>query len=191
MNLENALYFKDREEWRKWLAENHAGANAVWLLHYKKHSGIQCISLAEAVEEAICFGWIDSRMKSIDTEKYMLKFSPRRPKSVWSKINRERAERMIAEGRMTAAGRAVIEIAKKNGNWDAAYTNAVRDEMPPDLKEALTLVPSASKNFEGFANSYRNMYIGWVTGAKTLETRQKRIAEIVSRSLINRKPGIE
>ncbi len=190
MNVENALYFKDREEWRKWLMDNHSAVNKVWLLHYKKHSGIQCVSLAEAVEEAICFGWIDSRMNSIDAEKYILKYSPRRPKSVWSKINRERAEKMIASGKMTAAGLAVIEIAKKNGNWDAAYTNAVRDEMPLDLKEALTADPEALRNFEGFANSYRNMYIGWVNGAKTPETRQKRIAEIVSRSLINKKPGI-
>jgi uncharacterized protein YdeI (YjbR/CyaY-like superfamily) len=190
MNVKDALYFKDREEWRKWLTDNHASVNEVWLLHYKKRSGIKCVSLAEAVEEAICFGWIDSRLNSIDAEKYILKYSPRRPKSVWSTINRGRAERMISGGRMTAAGLAVIEFAKKNGNWDTAYTNAVRDEMPSDLKEALKTVPIALKNFEGFANSYRNMYIGWVTGAKTPETRQKRVAEVVRRSLINKKPGI-
>ena len=91
---------------------------------------------------------------------------------------------------MTAAGLAVIEIAKRNGNWEAAYTNAVRDELPPDLQEALESNPSALKNFEGFANSYRNMYIGWVNGARTQGTRQKRITEVVNRSLVNKKPGI-
>ncbi len=191
MNIENALYFKDREEWRKWLAENHAASNEVRILHYKKRSGKPTVSISEAVEEAICFGWIDSRMKSIDAEKFILKYSPRRPKSVWSKINRERAEKMTASGKMTAAGLAAIELAKNNGNWDAAYTNAIRDEMPLDLKEALAAMPQAMTNFEAFANSYRNMYIGWVLGAKTEGTRQKRIAEVVSRSFLNKKPGIE
>ncbi len=191
MNVDNALYFKDRKEWRRWLESNYGAANEVWLLHYKKHSGTKCVSLPEAVEEAICFGWIDSRIKSIDADKYILKYSPRRPKSVWSKINRERAEKAIAMGKMTVAGLAAIEVARRNGNWDAAYTNTARDEMPPDLKEALESNPLAMNNFEGFANSYRNMYIGWVTGAKTPETRQKRIAEVVSRSLLNKKPGIE
>lgn len=191
MEVENALYFKDRLDWRKWLEDNHSTSNEVWILHYKKRSGIPSVSIAEAGEEAICFGWIDSKMKSLDAEKFILKYSPRRAKSVWSKINRQRAEKMIATGKMAAAGLAAIEIAKKNGYWDAAYTNTVRDEIPTDLKEALRSNPSALSNFEAFANSYRNTYVGWVNGAKTAETRRKRIAETVRRSALNKKPGID
>lgn len=191
MEFENAIYFKDKADWRQWLEKNHADSNEVWILHYKKSSGTPSVSIAEAGEEAICFGWIDSKMKSIDAEKFILKYSPRRPKSAWSKVNRQRAERMIASGKMTAAGLAAIEAAKKNGFWDAAYAKAVRDEMPLDLKEALEFNPLALKNFEGFAGSYRNTYIRWVAGAKTETTRKKRIAEVVSRSILNRKPGIK
>jgi uncharacterized protein YdeI (YjbR/CyaY-like superfamily) len=160
-------------------------------MHYKKRSGIPSVGIAEAEKEALCFGWIDSKMKSIDAEKFILKYSPRRPKSVWSKINRERAEKMMALSKMTTAGLAAIEIAKKNGYWDAAYTSTVMYEMPSDLKEALEFDPLAFKNFEGFTGSYRNTYIRWINLAKTAETRQKRIAEVVNHSLINKKPGID
>jgi uncharacterized protein YdeI (YjbR/CyaY-like superfamily) len=191
MNKENALYFKNRREWRRWLENNHDSAQEIWLLHYKKHSSQTFVSLAESVEEAICFGWIDGMLKSIDEESYMLRYSPRKADSVWSKINKDRAEKLIASGRMTSAGLARIEEAKKNGYWDAAYTNRTRDEVPSDLKEALMADPKALSNFEGFANSYRNMYVGWVIGAKTWETRRKRIAEVVRRSALNKKLGIE
>jgi uncharacterized protein YdeI (YjbR/CyaY-like superfamily) len=191
MEFENAIYFKDKADWRQWLEKNHADSNDVWIIHYKKHSGVPSVSIAEAGEEALCFGWIDSKMKSIDADKFILKYSPRRPKSAWSKINRERAEKMITLGKMTFAGLAAIEIAKKNGNWEAAYTNTAGNEMPSDLKEALEASPSASSNFESFANGYRHTYIRWVNSAKTAETRRKRIAEVVSYSLLNKKPGIE
>jgi len=121
----------------------------------------------------------------------MIKFTPRRIGSVWSKINREKAERLIRAGRMSAAGLARIEEAKKSGLWDAAYTNKKKDRMPPDLKAALVQDKTAWDNFRKFANSYRNMYIGWVKGAKTEETRKRRMKEVVARSLKNKKPGIE
>jgi uncharacterized protein YdeI (YjbR/CyaY-like superfamily) len=158
---------------------------------YKKHSGKSGITYDEALEEALCFGWIDGKMQSIDGEKFILRFSPRKANSVWSKINKERAEKLIKSGRMTEAGLAKIEEARKNGLWETAYTNKKRDEMPPDLESALMENNTAWLNFQKFANSYRNMYIGWVAGARTEATRRKRIIEVVKRSALNRKPGIE
>ena len=191
MNTEKALYFKNSREWRKWLEENTGRAQEVWLVHYKKNSGKVSISLSDAVDEALCFGWIDGKLKSIDDEKYILRYTPRKPKSVWSNINKEKAENLIASRRMTPAGLARIEAAKQNGLWDGAYTNKTRDEIPADLKSALSKYPVAMKNFENFANTYRNMYIGWVNGAKTPETRQKRITEVIRRTSLNKKPGID
>ncbi|MFH1032369.1 MAG: YdeI/OmpD-associated family protein [Chloroflexota bacterium] len=191
MNVEKALYFKDSQEWRKWLEENSGRSQEVWLVHYKKNSGKTSVSLSDAVDEALCFGWIVGKLKSIDEEKYILRYSPRKPNSVWSNINKVKAENLIASGRMTPAGLARIEEAKQNSLWDGAYTNKKRDEIPADLLSTLAKHPVAMKNFENFANTYRNMYIGWVTGAKTAETRQKRIIEVVRRTSLNKKPGID
>jgi uncharacterized protein YdeI (YjbR/CyaY-like superfamily) len=190
MELDRALYFKNSREWRKWLERNHDRENEAWLIHYKKRSGKSGVSYSEALDEALCFGWIDSRLKRIDEERFVLKYSPRKSKSVWSKVNKERAERLIEAGRMTDAGLAKIEEAKERGLWDTAYTNKVRERMPSDLKKALLTDKNSWNNFQGFANSYRNMYIGWVNGAKTEETRNRRIVEVVKRSLMNKKPGI-
>jgi uncharacterized protein YdeI (YjbR/CyaY-like superfamily) len=191
MELKQALYFKNNQEWRRWLEQNHSKEEEVWLIHYKKHSGKTSVSPSGAVEEALCFGWIDSKMKSIDEERYILKYSPRKAKSPWSNSNKERAEELIKLGRMTGAGLAKIETAKKNGYWDSAYTSRKKEKLPSDLRKALLEEPNAWLNFKSFANSYRNMYIGWVTSAKTEATRQRRIGEVVKRSLVNKKPGID
>ena len=191
MELEKALHFKNRHQWHEWLEENHDTAQEIWLLHYKKKSGMAGITYDEAVDEAICFGWIDGKLKSINELEFVLRYSPRRTGSVWSKLNKERAERLIETGRMMDAGLIKIEEAKRNGYWDKAYTNRKKDEIPDDLKGALLENMDAWGNFNGFANSYWNMYIGWVESAKTKETRQRRIAEVVRRSLLNKKPGIE
>ncbi len=185
--MDNALYFKDRKEWRSWLEKNYDKESHVWLALYKKGSGKKGITLEEAVEEAMCFGWIDSKLKSINAEKFILRFSPRKMNSVWSKINKERAERLIKSGRMTDAGLVKIEAAKKSGWWDKAYTNKIMDEIPADLEQALKTEKRAWENFQKFANSYRNMYVGWVNGAKTAETRQKRIRKVVEQAIKNRK----
>jgi uncharacterized protein YdeI (YjbR/CyaY-like superfamily) len=189
--MEKALYFKNRLEWRKWLTENYSSQQEVWLVHYKKHSHKSSINLDDAVQEAICFGWIDSKLISIDEEKFILKYTPRKVNSIWSKINTERAEKLIESGKMTDAGLVKIEEAKKRGFWNTAYTNKKKDRIPPDLKEALREDKNAWINFQQFANSYRNTYIGWVSGAKTETTRVKRITEVVKRSALNKKPGIE
>ena len=187
----NALVFKNRNEWHSWLEKNHTTSNEVWLIHYKKSIGKKNLNHFDAVEEALCFGWIDSKLKKLDEEKFILKYSPRKSKSVWSKINKENAEKMISLGKMTQAGLDKIEEAKKQGFWDTAYTNLVKERLPSDLKKALIVNKTAWNNFQNYANSYRNMYIGWVKNAKTKETRKKRISQVVKNSLDNIKPGIE
>jgi uncharacterized protein YdeI (YjbR/CyaY-like superfamily) len=191
INLVNALFFKNRDEWRTWLEKNHTSANEVWLIHYNKLTDTKGLNHFDAVEEALCFGWIDSKLKKIDEERFILRYSPRRTKSVWSKINKENAEKMISLGKMTKAGFEKIEEAKKQGIWDTAYTNLVKERLPTDLKKALIKNKKAWNNFQNFANSYRNTYIGWVKNAKTEETRKKRISEVVKNSLNNKKPGSE
>jgi uncharacterized protein YdeI (YjbR/CyaY-like superfamily) len=194
MNIEElatAKLFMNRNDWRKWLEINHSKEDGLWLIHYKKKSNKKSVRHPDAVEEALCFGWIDSKLKRIDDERYILRYTPRKPKSVWSKINKDAAEKMIKLGKMTDAGLEKINIAKKQGLWDTAYTNLKRDRLPSDLKKALFKNKTAWNNFNNFANSYRNMYIGWVNGAKTDITRIKRIKEVVKRSSENKKPGIE
>jgi uncharacterized protein YdeI (YjbR/CyaY-like superfamily) len=191
MSLRDALLFNNRNEWRTWLESNHKIMKEIWLLHYKKQAGKQRLNHIDAVEEALCFGWIDSKLKKIDEERFILKYSPRKSKSVWSKINKENAEAMIISGKMTQAGLDKIEEAKKHGLWDRAYTNKVKERIPSDLKQALLADSKAWDNFQHFANSYRNMYCGWVKAAKTKETRKKRIVEVVKRSRQNKKPGVE
>jgi uncharacterized protein YdeI (YjbR/CyaY-like superfamily) len=191
MSENTILHIKNRNEWRKWLEINHKNIKEVWLIHYKKPSNKKSINHFEAVEEALCFGWIDSKLKKIDKESFILKYSPRRPKSIWSKINKEKAEELITSGKMTKSGLEKIKDAKKQGLWDTAYTNLVKDRLPSDLKNSLMQNKTAWNNFQKFANSYRNMYIGWVKGAKTQETRKRRISEVVKRAAKNKKPGIE
>jgi uncharacterized protein YdeI (YjbR/CyaY-like superfamily) len=185
--MENRLSFTNRADWRGWLKENYDKESYVWLLLHKKKFRKKGMTLEDAVEEAMCFGWIDGRLRRVDAERFILRFSPRKAKSVWSRINKERAEKLIRSGRMTNAGLAKIQEAKKNGLWDDAYTNKIKDDIPLDLKEALMKEKEAWDNFQRFANSYRNMYIGWVNSAKTDETRMKRIKKIVERSLLNKK----
>ena len=128
-------------------------------------------------------------MRSIDEEKYAIRYSPRRTRSVWSKINKEKAERLIALGKMAEAGLARIEEAKKNGLWDEAYTSRREVEIPPDLEAALQEDKQAWINFHNFANSYRNNYIYWINTAKREETRKKRISVVLERARLNKKPG--
>lgn len=183
---EKALHFKDSREWRKWLEQEGSTAIEVCLIHYKKGSKKTSVSHDDAVLEALCFGWIDGKLIRTDAEKYILRYTPRTARSVWSRINRDRAEKLITAGRMTEAGLAKIEEARKNGRWDAAYQNI---EMPAELEQALHKNLKALENFNKFADSYRTMYIGWVLDAKTEQTRRRRIEQVVERSAANIKPG--
>jgi uncharacterized protein YdeI (YjbR/CyaY-like superfamily) len=191
MSLEEALLFNDRNQWRKWLENHHKTKKEVWLLHYKKQSKKSSLNHIDAVEEALCFGWIDSKLQKIDDERFILKYTSRKPNSLWSKINKEKAEAMISSGKMTQAGMEKIEEAKRNGLWNNAYTNKTKERIPSDLKQALFADSKAWGNFQNLANSYRNQYVGWIKGAKTYETRKRRISQVVKRSRINKKPGID
>lgn len=189
MEQQGALFFKHRAEWRLWLRRNHNRRTELWLGFYKKHTGKAWLQLNEAVEEAICYGWIDGKLRRIDGEKHMVRFSPRRPGSVWSRINRERAERLIAEGKMTAAGLEKVEDAKQSGRWAAAYSHKEKPKLPDDLRDALMRDPEAWKNFNQFSNSNQFMYVFWVNEAKRESTRKRRIRQVVERSARNEKPG--
>ncbi len=173
-------YFKNREEWRKWLSRNHSTENGLWIIYYKKATGKPNIPYEDVVEEALCFGWIDSTIKRVDEEKYIRKFTPRKDKSIWSALNKKRTEKIIRESRMTEAGLAKIKIAKENGQWDKADRPDLDLTISPEFAEMLKNNPQAKENFEKLAPSYRKQYIGWINAAKQPETRQKRIQESIS-----------
>jgi uncharacterized protein YdeI (YjbR/CyaY-like superfamily) len=189
MSGSEGLEFRDRVEWRRWLEENHSTEDGAWVIIQKKGSKREGLRHGEAVDEAVCFGWIDGGMRSLDWERFRLWFSPRRRGSIWSLLNRERAERLIEAGLMAEAGLRAVEDAKESGMWDAAYTSRVEPKVPEDLKEALKKDQEAWKNFEGFSNSAKLMYVHWVESAKQEGTRMKRISEVVRRAAENIKPG--
>ncbi len=172
----NSIHPASRSEWRQWLEDTHTRAEGVWLISYKKATGRPRMEYDEAVEEALCFGWIDSKPNSLDAERSMLWFAPRKPRTGWSKVNKERVERLIAAGQMAPAGVARIEAAKEDGSWYAL--DAVEAlEIPGDLGEALAAQPPAAQYFEAFPRSVKRSILEWITAAKTTETRAKRIAE--------------
>jgi len=183
----NTLHFSNNHEWREWLSQNHDKGTEAWLVIQKKRSSKTGIRYDEALDEALCFGWIDGKMNSINGEQFILRFSPRKARSIWSKRNRDKAEMLIAQGRMTGAGMAKIEEARKNGLWETAYSSRSGDEIPPDLETALSANKIARNNFHNLANSYRNMYLRWLSSAGTEEVRRQRVAEIVKRAELNHK----
>lgn len=186
----NTVFCRNRDEWREWLLKNHDKEFEVWLIYMKKHTKKQTVSYNDAVEEAICFGWIDSLVKRIDNASYMQKFTPRKPKSVWSLVNKKRVEKMILENKMTTAGIELVEIAKKNGQWDKAYSSKTKFKMQDQLLDALKANPTAHKNFKNFPPSSRNNYIGYIISAKREDTIKRRIDYVVERSEKNLKPGL-
>ena len=172
------FYARNRQEWRDWLAAHYADTPGVWLLYYKKDSGKPRVAYAEAVEEALCFGWIDSKPNTLDDERYMQLFTPRKPKSPWAKSNKERVVRLIAEGLMTPAGLEKIEAAKQNGMWEQ-YDSIEEVSVPPDLEAALAANPTAQANFQAFSSSSVKVILWWIHSARRPETRAKRIEETV------------
>jgi uncharacterized protein YdeI (YjbR/CyaY-like superfamily) len=169
---------RTRAAWRKWLASNYASSAGIWLVILKKGATLAGIAYSEAVEEALCFGWIDGGAKSVDAQRYRLYMSPRKPGSIWSALNKQRIGRLLEEGIMSPAGLAKIEAAKKDGSWTQleAIDNVV---MPPDLLERLSTNAEARHNFEAFSVSAKKMILFWIASAKREVTRQKRIAETV------------
>ena len=172
------FYAKSRETWRKWLQKNHNSLASVWLIIYKKESGFSSVSYTEAVEEALCFGWIDSKANKKDVQSYYQSFARRNPKSKWSQINKARVKKLIKENRMTEAGLQAIDVAKKNGAW-TALDEVDNNIIPDDLVSAFYRNKTAHKNFNAFPRSSQKIILEWILNAKKPETRQKRIKETV------------
>ena len=181
---------KDRIHWRKWLEKNHATCPGIWLIYYKKSSGKAKLAYNDAVEEALCFGWIDSTLRPLDGDRFMQRFTPRKPKSGWSGLNKKRIEKMIAEGLMTRAGLEKIEDAKKDGSWKTLdHIDAI--QLPEDFAKALSKNKKATVNFERFPPFSKKQFLYHINQAKTEGTRKERIMLCVKMAAANKKPSIE
>ena len=165
-------------DWRAWLAANHPRPEGIWLITHRPATGQATFTYEQAVEEALCFGWIDGQANRLDEERTMLWYAPRRPGSVWAKSNKARVERLIADGRMTPAGLAKIDAAKADGTW-ALLDSVDKLEVPADLAAAFDAYPDARANFDAFPPSARHAILGWIATAKRPETRARRVAETV------------
>lgn len=173
-----------RQEWRDWLAENHEQPDGVWLVTFKKATGKPRVEYDDAVEEALCFGWIDSKPRKLDDERSMLWFAPRKPKTGWSKPNKERVERMIAADLMTSVGLTKVEAAKQDGSW--SKLDAVeRLEIPDDLADEFAKYDHAATNFDAFPRSVKRGILEWILNAKRPPTRTKRIEETARLAEVN------
>jgi uncharacterized protein YdeI (YjbR/CyaY-like superfamily) len=181
------LYFENRESWREWLQENHGHAREVWLVFFKKHTGKPSMKYEAAVEEAICFGWIDSLIKRLDDDRYARKFTPRIDTSRWSAANLRRVKQLKESGQMTEVG-----LAKVPPDVDPLPPISSRPlTLPQFFAEAMTTHPLAQKQFDQLAPSYRRNLIHWVSSAKGEDTRQRRVAEAITLLLEGKKPGMK
>ena len=175
----NSIHPKTRAEWRNWLEQHHTRENGVWLISYKKSTGKPRFDYEEAVEEALCFGWIDSKGNKLDDERSMVWFVPRKARTGWSKLNKSRIERLMADGLMMPAGLAKVEAAKQDGSW-YALDSVEALEIPLDLKKALAADKTARQYFDTFPRSAKRAILEWIASAKKPETRAKRIEETVT-----------
>jgi uncharacterized protein YdeI (YjbR/CyaY-like superfamily) len=173
------LYVKTRKEWRDWLNRHHDKSDGIWLVLYKKHAGKPTLEYDEAVEEALCFGWIDSIIKNVDDEKYLRKLTLRKPDSRWSELNKKRVGKLLKHGLMTAAGNKRVLEAKASGLWNKADRLQISMEMPKKLERALAKNIKAKRFFDQLAPSYQKQFIGWIAVAKRQETKERRIRESV------------
>jgi uncharacterized protein YdeI (YjbR/CyaY-like superfamily) len=173
------VHAADQQAWRAWLEANHASPTGAWLKFAKKGSPARSVSYAEAVEEALCYGWIDGQARSHDEHFYLQRFTPRRRRSKWSQINRQKATRLLAEGRVRPPGLAQIEAAKADGRWDAAYPGQSAAPAPEDLQQALDQNPKASAFFETLTGSTRYAFLYRLHNVVKPESRAKRIANYI------------
>jgi len=172
--------FADPEELKAWLEENGDSCDGAWLKIAKKGTGKRSVTYAEALEVALCFGWIDSQKRGFDEEYFLQRFTPRRPRGRWSKINREKAEALIAARRMRPAGLAEVEAAKADGRWDAAYEGQRTARVPADLRRELDASPTASAFFAGLNSANRYAIVYRLEEAKKPETRERRLRRFVA-----------
>ncbi len=174
------LEFNNVLAWQSWLAENHDREKEVWLVYYKKESGLPSIKYSDTLDEALCYGWVDSIIKKIDQEKYVRKFTPRKADSNWSKVNKNRVEALIQTGKMAAPGLKKVEAAKQSGAWDKPIQKPeLNFEMPPEFQQALTDHPDAYRSYQTLSASHQKQYLVWICTAKREETKNKRIHESI------------
>ncbi|MGV3629769.1 MAG: YdeI/OmpD-associated family protein [Bacteroidota bacterium] len=183
----NTFNPSNTQEWRSWLEKNHDKEQAVWLIYYKIKSGKPTISWSEAVDEALCFGWIDSTKRPLDEERFMQFFTRRKATSVWSKINKEKVRQLIDRGLMTKAGFATIETAKQNGNW-TIMDEAEELTIPNDLEQEFSKREGSRDYFLSLSRSVRKSMLQWIVLAKRAETRHKRISELAALAAQKQKP---
>ena len=176
----------DRAAWRAWLAANHTRPTGIWVVMDRRGTNPTVVDYEAAVEEALCFGWIDSKVVKLDVQRTLQWFSPRRPRGTWARTNKERVERLTAAGLMTPAGLAVIEDAKRNGTW--TLLDDVEDlVVPDDLAAALAASPPARANWDAFSRSSRRAILVWIVQAQRPETRAVRVAETARRATLDEK----
>ncbi len=181
------INLKNRKEWREWLELNHLQKDSVWLIFYKKSSPCFNLSWSESVDESLCFGWIDSTKKTIDNERFKQYFSKRKPKSNWSKVNKNKVKNLIEQGLMRGAGFKSIEIAKENGSW--TILDSVENlEVPKELEQEFKHNKEAKEYFENLSKSTKKTLLYWIVSAKRDETKTKRIVEIVENANKQMKP---
>lgn len=178
------FYATDRNAWRQWLSEHHTSEKSVWLIIYKKDSAMPSVNYDEAVDEALCFGWIDSKPNKRDEESFYQFFAKRNPKSNWSAVNKKKVEKLIEQGLMTEAGIQMIELAKASGTW-TALDDVENLIVPIDMQAVFDANPTAKVNWEQFPRSVKRGILEWIYAAKRPETRQKRIEETVTKAAQN------
>ena len=183
---------KNRAEWRAWLTANYDKEVEVWLIYYKKKTGKTSVEYGASVEEALCYGWVDSIIKKLDDTKYARKFTPRKESSKWSPSNKKRVEQLIREGLMTEHGLEKVEAAKRAGNWDNLVQKPkLTFEMPPEFAEALRKDKRAQETFNKLAPTYQKQYLGWIEVAKRPDTKAKRINESIRLLAEGKKLGLK
>src|SRR5881296_2475243 len=188
MEIGRTLYAKDRRQWRAWLAQHHKTAPEIWLIYYKKHSGRPRIPYSDAVEEALCYGWIDSITKPVDEDRWAQRFSPRRPTSRLSEMNRERVRRLIAAGRMTSAG---LEAIKHVFDDRRDTKRKLEWTIPADILKRLQEDPAVWRNFRRFPESYKRIRIGWITAARhRREAFEQRLRYLLKMTARNKRFGM-
>ncbi|HEX3317202.1 MAG TPA: YdeI/OmpD-associated family protein [Solirubrobacteraceae bacterium] len=174
------LAFDSPEAWREWLAEHHDAPEGVWLKIAKKASGVRTVTAPEALDVALCFGWIDGQRRALDDTHFLQRYTPRRPRSKWSQINRDKAERLIEAGEMQTPGLAEVERARADGRWDAAYEPQSRATIPEDLQAALDGTPAAAERFASLSSQNRYAILFRLRDAKRPETRARRLERFVA-----------
>jgi uncharacterized protein YdeI (YjbR/CyaY-like superfamily) len=190
--MNKILYVTNRTEWRNWLEKNHNKEKEIWLVYYKTHTGRPTISYDESVEEALCFGWIDSIIKRIDDKMYARKFTPRTNTTKWSETNKERIKKLINQGRMTEIGLSKIDQVILNKKQETLKDKLKKKlVIPHNIKRALLANKTVWENFNKLAPSHKKQYIGWIISAKKKETRMKRVKEAIRLLAYNKKLGLK